>query len=146
MIRFTVRSVNPLSVYDGEVYTQRILAELNDGAEVHIEDHGCDVDESMVGSEVAATVAGQSVRKITSNQEETMKFESTKGGGVDLYGRVSDIDAETDYPLTVQVAESTVKLDVPDIDEFAVGDWVTIRGATLFVDTIYSDGQNGRTN
>jgi len=136
MIQFTVREVNPLSMYDGQVYTQRVLVELNDGSEVHIEDPGCDIDESMIDSLLTASVVGQSVTDISSNKEKIMKFEQTKGGGADLFGKVASIDLDRDFPVTIEIAKSTVHVDIHDIEDLAVGDWVAINGTTLYIDTI----------
>lgn len=136
MIHFTVREINPLSMYNGQVYTQRVLVELTDGSEVHIEDPGCDIDESMVDSPLSASVVGQSVTDIKSNKEKDMKIEQAEGGGANLFGKVSSIDLDRDYPVTIEIAESTVHVDLKDIENLAVGDWVAISGSTLYIDTI----------
>lgn len=136
MIEFNVIDIKPLSVYDGNVYTQRIVGELNDGSRIFIEDPGCDIDDSTGDPKISAYVTGQTINEIISNSDQKSSIISTEGGNVDISGQIVALDFEESHPIKIKVNDSIVKLDADGIDGFEVGDWVTVPGVTLYLESI----------
>lgn len=136
MLEFTVIEIKPLSVYDGNVYAQRVVGKLSDGSRIPIEDPGCDVDKSKIHSKISATIKGQTVNEISSNSGQRSSFIPSDGGGVDIVGQVVAINSEETYPLAIQVNNSIVKIEAKRIDDYNVGDWITAPGVHLYLESI----------
>ena len=139
MLRVTIRDTVADAVYEGTVYTQTVSAELVDGSRVEVEDPTCEFEETDIGSTFTVDLRGQSVQAVRGNPEESAGVVPGDAGGVDVHGRVDAVAAGDEHPIEIDVGDGSLRVDVPDEDSVEVGDWITVRGARLFLRSVETE-------